>query len=150
MLFRSGVLLVLLSVCGFGLLFSVKSCLAWMAVNLLTQVLMFSVSTFACFLTGNTFAAVVLNGLVHLVAIVVAASFSSLAQVFLYGFYNQNVVLNATLEWNFVSYAMSFCNNFPYENFAWGKLILMLVFAGALYLFASFSTALAVLKPRRM
>ena len=132
----NGILLVLLSVCGFGILFSVKSCLAWMAVNLLTQVLMFSVATFACLLTGNTFAAVVLNGLVHLVMIIVAASFNSLSEVFLYGFFNQNEFLNATLEWNFVSYAMSFCNNFPYENFAWGKLALMLVFAGVLYLAA--------------
>lgn len=132
----NGVLLILLSVCGYGILFSVKSCFAWMAVNLLTQVLMFSVATFACFLTGNTFAAVVLNGMIHLVAIASAASFSSLSQVFLYGFYNQNEVLNATLEWNFVSYAMSFCSNFPYTDFAWGKLMLMLLFAGALYLAA--------------
>ncbi len=130
----NGILLMLLSLGGYGTLFPFTSCLIWIGLNLLAQVLMFSVATFACFLTGNTFAAVVLNGLIHLLAIAIAGSFASISQVFLYGFYNQNTFFNATTEWNFVSYLLSICENFPYEAFEWGKLALMLVFAGVLYL----------------
>ncbi|MBQ3055484.1 MAG: ABC transporter permease [Oscillospiraceae bacterium] len=129
----NGILLAILSLCGYGMLFGLGSCLVWAALNLLAQVLMFSVAAFACMLTGNTFAAVVLNALVHLLMLVTAASFSSLSQAFLYGFYNQNEFLNATVEWNFVAYLIGMCENFPYENFAWGKLLLMLVCAGVLY-----------------
>ena len=74
----NGILLMLLSLGGYGALFHFTSCLIWIGLNLLAQVLMFSVATFACFLTGNTFAAVVLNGLIHLLAIAIAGSFASI------------------------------------------------------------------------
>lgn len=145
----NGLILTLMSVCGYGVLFDVSSCLIWTGLNLLGVFLMFSVASVAAFLTGNSFAMVGINALIHLVAIIFAGSFSSLAGAFLYGYYEMNTLLNAAVEWNFVGYVMSLAAHLRYYPesviFDLGKLIIMIVLALVLYV-----AAFLLYKKRRM
>lgn len=136
----NGAILCLMSLGEYGALFDVTSCLVWTGLNLLAVFLMFSVASVAAFLTGNSFAMVGINVLIHLVAIIFAGSFSSLSEAFLYGYYDMNLMINATVEWNFVGYIMSAANNlrhFPVEfGFSVLKLFAMIGLALALYIAA--------------
>jgi len=134
----NGIILMLLSIFGYGDFFNITSCLIWMGVNLLTIFLMFSISTFVAMLTGNTFAAVGLNGLIHCFVIIFAAAFSALASCFIYGYYEANEFLNKSMEWNFVAYVMEIANDLSFRNsseFDWIKLPVMLVIALVFYVF---------------
>ncbi len=144
----NGLILMLLSVFGYGEFFNITSCLIWLGVNLLTIFLMFSISTFVAMLTGNTFAAVGLNGLIHCFVIIFAAAFSALASCFIYGYYEANELLNKSMEWNFVAYVMEIANRLSFKNspdFDWVKLIIMIVTAVVFYIFG-----LLLYKKRRM
>ena len=104
---------------------------------------MFSASSVAAFLTGNSFALVVLNGLIHCIAIIIAGSFSTLSGVFLYGYYETNAIINVTTDWNFIGYIIGLANKLAYYSdkeflFDATKLIVMIVLAVALYIAAYF------------
>ena len=136
----NGAILSVLSACGYGELFDFTSCLIWTGLNLLSVFLLFSVSSFSAFLTGSSFALVGINLLLHLIGLIFAASFSALADSFLYGYFEANSLINAINEWNFVVYIMSMATrfdsilqNFPFD---WLKLCIMLIIALALYAFA--------------
>lgn len=132
----NGIILMILSISGYGEFFNISSCLVWTGVNLLTVFLMFSVSTFVAMLTGNSFAMVGLNGLIHCFVIIFAAAFSALASCFIYGYYEVNEFLNKSMEWNFVAYLIELVNDLGFKNapdFDWIKLIIMVVIALVLY-----------------
>lgn len=145
----NGIILIVMSVCGYGAFFDVSSCLIWTGANLLSVFLMFSVATLAAFLTGNSFALVGINALLHCIALIIAESFSSLAYAFLYGYRETNFLINAATEWNFIAYIVNIANRLAYNMsdvpFDWIKLVIMLVLALALY-----AAALLLYKKRRM
>ncbi len=100
----NGIILALLSVFKYGEFFTVTSCLIWTGLNLLTLLSMFSIAAFAAGLTGNSFAMVGLNALIHGIVLIFAAAFSAIAKCFLYGYHDLNRLLYGAMRWNFVSY----------------------------------------------
>lgn len=146
----NGAILSVMSLTTYGAYFDVASCLVWTGMNLLTVFLMFSVSSVAAFLTGNSFALVAINGLFHCIAIIIAASFTTLSSVFLYGYYETNALINLTTEWNFIGYIIGLANRFSYNQnveipFDFIKLAIMIALAVILYV-----AAFLLYKKRRM
>ncbi len=139
----NGAILCVMSLTAYGAYFDIASCLIWTGINVLCVFLMFSVSSVAAFLTGNSFALVALNGLMHCIAIIIAGSFTTLSSVFLYGYYETNAIINVTTEWNFIGYMIGIANRLAYHadkaaSFDFTRLIVMIVFAFALYIAAYF------------
>ena len=136
----NGGILCIMSAVAYGALFDAASCLVWTGLCLLCVFLMFSVASVAAFLTGNSFAMVGINALIHLIAIILAGSFSALCEAFLYGYYNINAMIDATVRWNFVGYIMILANDmryFPGEiTFGIGKLFVIIGIAVVLYIAA--------------
>ena len=134
----NGIILMLLSLSGYGPFFDINSCLVWTGVNLLAIFLMFSVSVFVAMITGNSFAMVGLNGLIHCFMVIFAATFSALASCFVYGYSGLNEFLNKATEWNFIVYLFQLADYLGYKNiltFDWTGLLIMVVAAVALYVF---------------
>ncbi|MBR2452935.1 MAG: ABC transporter permease [Clostridia bacterium] len=127
----NGVILAFLSIFKYGEFFTVTSCLIWTGLNLLTLFSMFSIAAFAAGLTGNSFAAVGLNGLIHGIVLIFAAAFSAIAKCFLYGYHDLNRLLYGAMRWNFVSYltetasAMSIKNAPGFDFLKIGTIILI-------------------------
>lgn len=134
----NGIILIVLSLSGYGMFFDVSSCFVWMGINLLTLFLMFSASCFVAMLTGNSFAMVGLNALVHCIILILTAAFASLASCFVYGYYDTDQLLGSVMEWNFVAYLAELANNISSANktdFETGKFVIMMVCAAVLYVF---------------
>ncbi len=134
----NGIILVILSIGGYGGFFDITSCLIWTGVNLLTVFLMFSISAFAANLTGNSFAVVGLNGLIHCIVIILAGAFSALASCFVYGYHEINALLNKSTEWNFIAYVIKIANDLGFKKapaFDWLKLVIMIALAVVFYVF---------------
>ena len=134
----NGIVLMILSLSGYGAFFDINSCLVWMGVNLLAIFLMFSISAFAAMITGNSFAMVGLSGLIHCVIIIFAAAFSALAECFVYGYSGVNEFLNKSTEWNFTVYLVDLADYLSSKNiqsFDWLKLLIMVAIAVAFYVF---------------
>lgn len=106
----NGIILMIISVTEYSKLFSVVSCFEWIGINLLVLFIMFAYAAFSAVITGNTVAAVVLNGLLHSFLLIITAGFGALASAFLYGYAEQNVIMNfltgnLPLPWIFSSFA---------------------------------------------
>ncbi len=146
----NGAILCIMSLTAYGAYFDIASCLIWTGMNVLCVFLMFSASSVAAFLTGNSFALVVLNGLIHCIAIIIAGSFTTLSYVFLYGYSETNAIINVTTDWNFIGYIIGMANRLAYNSdkaapFDFIRLAVMIILAIALYVAAYF-----LYKKRRM
>ncbi len=82
----NGIILLIMSFTDYGKLFSPIAVLYWMIFNIAVLFIMFSVSTFAAFLTGQWAAHVAITGLLHLLPIFAALGIAFFSDVFLYGF----------------------------------------------------------------
>ncbi len=131
----NGLILVVMSLSGYGKFFTVGSCFVWMGANLLTVFLMFSAATLVAMLTGNSFAMVVLNGLIHCILLIIAAGFSSISSAFLFGYNGTNEFLTAAMEWNFVAFIVDLANQLGVEivRAESSKIILMIILAVVFY-----------------
>ncbi len=114
----NGAVLIIMSCAAYGEFFDVSSCFVWMGMNALTLFLMFSVSVVAAMLTGNSFAMVGLNALIHGFVVMVAACFSQLCDVFLYGYFGVNELISASAKWNFVYYTVNLADGLSYGGFS--------------------------------
>ena len=103
-------LLMLLSLSGYGDFFSVTDCLVWLLFNLFGIFIMFSCVCVVASITGNSFAMIVLNVLFHTVFLIIAACVSVVAEMFLYGFPNDNSVINFVAENMFPVRVMRLCD----------------------------------------
>lgn len=81
----NGLILILITATIYYNFISISSCLVWIAVNMATILLMFSCVCFVSMLTGNSFAMVGLNVLLHAVVPVTAIVLNVVACSFLYG-----------------------------------------------------------------
>ena len=107
----NGFLLMLLSVCGYSAYFSVVECIMWVGINLFSLFIMFSCTCFASSLTGNSFAMVVLNVLVHTVLVIVASCVVFVAETFLYGLSFENSIVNVFADNTFPSVVVGMFEN---------------------------------------
>lgn len=94
----NGIILMIISLSGYGELFSVGSCLTWILLNLFCLFAMFSSVCFVAFITGNSFAMVFLNALFHFFVLILAAGFSKISSLFLHGFSEEYTVVEKVLE----------------------------------------------------
>ena len=92
------VILIIMSLSGYGYLFSVADCLLWMLCNFFGIFIMFSCVCFVASVTGNSFAMIVLNILLHTLLLILSVCMSVVAGVFLHGFSNDNSVINIFAE----------------------------------------------------
>lgn len=104
----NGIILVLLSVSAFGRFFTVADCMVWMGLNAFGVFLMFSCSAFSAMLTGNSFAMIAINIILHGFLFVTAVTLGVMADVFLYGFNNVNYVYDILAENNFAVVVFQF------------------------------------------
>jgi len=90
--------LMIISLSGYGKLFSVGACLVWMLLNLLSLFIMFSCTCLAAVITGNSFAVVVINILAHTFVLILSAGFLKLASLFLHGFSQEYTFVDVILK----------------------------------------------------
>lgn len=115
----NGMILAIISLSGYGDYFTINSCLIWTGILLYILFTMFACAVFASMITGNSFAAVVLNVLVHCFVISVAAGLSAFASKFLYGYTSNNAIMDTLAENNFFVIGASLGNSQSFrENFS--------------------------------
>lgn len=126
-------ILVILSVTRYAAFFTVGSCFGWMGMNMLCLFIMFSVAVFAAMLTGNSFAAVALNGLMHCFLIIIAAGFGQLAEVFLHGYASSNPIYHFLAEKNFFTVIFEMASHLQTITNA-GNIVFCAVLSATLYI----------------
>ena len=126
-------ILVILSVTRYAAFFTVGSCFGWMGMNMLCLFIMFSVAVFAAMLTGNSFAAVALNGLMHCFLIIIAAGFGQLSDMFLYGYAGDNPIYLFLKEKNFFTVIFGMTSGLPKITNV-GNIVFCAVLSAALYI----------------
>ena len=94
----NGIILMLISVCGYYDFFTLTDCVIWILYNFFSIFIMFSGVCFVSSITGNSFAMVVLNILFHTILLVISACTGVVAEMFLYGFPNDNSFINVVAE----------------------------------------------------
>ncbi len=109
-------ILMAMSLTGCSEYFTVNDCMVWMLSNLFSLFVMFSCVCFASSITGNSFAMIVLNVLVHAFLLVISAGLSLIASVYLYGFPNDDSVLGYLAENCFPVKIMSIAAQIGYGN----------------------------------
>ena len=80
------VILMIMSVAAYSGFFTVGDCLTWMLLNIFSLFVMFSCVCFISSITGNSFAAVGLTIIFHIIGFILAAAFTMFAEIFLFGF----------------------------------------------------------------
>ncbi len=89
------IILIIMSLCGYGKVIGIVPSIVWMLVLLCVLFIMFSVATLASFLAGNPFSAAAINLIIHLLPFGVAASVSLFGTRYLYGFSNDGEVFES-------------------------------------------------------
>lgn len=80
------IVLLIMSMTGYQALFSSGSVVYWFLLNVAISFIMFSVATFAAYLTGNTAAHIAINVLIHTTPLIIALGIYLISNIFLYGF----------------------------------------------------------------
>jgi len=127
------VVLIIMSLCGYGKFFSIQSCFVWLGYNLLGLFMMYSCAVFSAVITGNSFAMIVINVVVHSFLFISAAALSLMAEVFVYGIPSTNAVIDAISENNFVVLTMNMAYNTLSENISLLRIIEYTIIPMAIY-----------------
>ncbi len=134
----NGIILMLTSVCGYSDYFTVSNCLTWLGLNLLGIFLIFSCAVFSATLTGNSFAMIVINILIHSALFIIALCVTALAEVFLFGFSGNNTVFDSLSNNNFVVMVYGFISNAFREKLTLMKIVEFILCAIFLYIASYF------------
>lgn len=135
----NGIILLIMSVAGYGKCFAPVTVLYWMLLNMTVLFVMFSISTFASFLTGQWATHIAITGLLHLAPIILALGIYFFSEVFIFGFVDSTanvpemLVVNSPFVWIFGKGV-----NNPFTNGFFGTLniLVYVVMAIALYVVA--------------
>ena len=104
----NGLILYILTFFGYSKLISFSSVSYWVWVNVFIIFVMFSVATFSSFLTGNSFAQVAINGIVHSVLPIISLTIMLLSEAFLYGYaHSHSSFAEAMIEYTPVVWIIS-------------------------------------------
>jgi ABC-2 type transport system permease protein len=82
----NGFILLIMSFGKYDAIFSSRSVLLWMLIQLGVIFIMYSVSVFSAFLTGNTAVHIGINIFIHILPLLVALTIFTVSDVFLFGF----------------------------------------------------------------
>ena len=94
----NSLILMIISASGYSSLFSVGDCFTWMWLNLFCLFTMFSCVCFAASITGNSFAMIAINVLLHCFVLIITAGFVMVSDVFLYGFADENIIFEKVIN----------------------------------------------------
>lgn len=146
----NGLIMAVLSCTVYSEFFTLSSCFVWMGMNLATVFMMFSVASISAMLTGNSFAMIALNGLFHLVGLILTGSLSALLSTFLYGFSNESAreMLHTVQSWNMVYFMAESADNMNHMTageFNWNIFLWLMAISAVFYVLAWF-----LYKKRRM
>ncbi len=145
----NGVILAIISLSGYSQFFTVTSCVMWVLVNFLFLFILFAYAIFSTVITGNSFAALGLNVVVHIFLLVIAGGFSTMSEEFLYGYAGENTIFNFLSEnlpvpWLYLSFLQGNLKIFL-KNFS-----LLAMFAHLALTIIFYALALLLYKLRRM
>ncbi len=144
------IILAIMSVTTFSLHFSVWDCVVWMILNLFSLFVMFSAVCFVSVITGNSFASIGLNILFHTIALIIAATFTAVCDLFLYGFAGDGDLIEKVFEKSFITKIPTIMSRWGYAEkeeitgFI-NDMVLFFMIAVVLYVIAGF-----LYKKRRM
>ena len=110
------VILIIMSVSAYSLHFTVGDCITWMLLNIFSIVVMFSCVCFVASITGNSFAMIGLNVLIHCIALILAAAFTMVCEVFLYGFAGEAEFLDKVFNNSFITRIPTIMTNWAYAR----------------------------------
>ena len=96
----NGIILLIMSLTGWKELFSCLHVIYWIGDNIEVLFIMFSISTFAAFLTGQWAAHIAITVLLHLLPIFGALGVAFFSNVFLYGYSDSQMSLSQLLIQN--------------------------------------------------
>ncbi len=108
----NAVILLAMSIFGYGKTIAPWSIMCWIAVQMTVLFIMFSVASFAAFLTGNGVAHIVINVLLHTFPLLIAGAILLVSEVFLFGFVQsenfiaEEIYSNTPLVWLFTRMTM--------------------------------------------
>lgn len=112
----NAVILMIMSVSAYSLHFTVGDCIAWMLLNLLGIFVMFSCVCFVASITGNSFGMIGLNILFHCIPLILAATFTMVAEVFLYGFAGEDTLLETVYNNSFITRVPTIMTHWGYAE----------------------------------
>lgn len=135
----NGLILMIISVCGFYDFYSIKDCFVWMGINIFAIFTIFSVATFSSMITGNTFAVIVLNIVIHSFLFITVGTFFTIGELFLCGYDASNAVFETILKNNFVCapFSMSVSDEFM-VNFGAFKYLEFILISVIIYILSLF------------
>ncbi len=97
----NALILLVMSFTGFSALIYPHTVIAWTLYQLAVIFVMFSISVFAGFLTGNAAAHIGINVLIHVIPVLLALVIFLVSDIFLYGFTeSENFIANQLIEYN--------------------------------------------------
>ncbi len=108
------VVLIIMSLTAYSLHFTVGECILWMLLNLFALFIMFSAVCFVSVITGNSFAMVGLNILFHTIALILAAAFAMVCEIFLYGFAGEGELIDRVFNNSFITRIPTIMTNWAY------------------------------------
>ena len=116
----NGIILVFVSLFGYGDYFQPIHCILWTEYNLYTLFIMFSCAVFASNLTGNGFAAVGINILIHVFLFIIVAAFGTMAEKFIYGYTQMDTIFETIANNNFAYFTFGLSDKYFREKIeAW-------------------------------
>ena len=97
------IILMIMSVTSYSDFFTIGHCLTWMLLNLFSLFVMFSCVCFVSSLTGNSFAAVGLTIIFHILGFIFAAALTMFAGIFLFGFAGEGELIEKVFNTAFIT-----------------------------------------------
>ncbi len=134
----NGIILTVISLCGYGEFFTPADCVLWVGINLFSVFILFSVSVFSSVITGNAFAAVAVTALIHGFAFILISALEVMTSTFVFGFDGMSGVYDLLVENNFVGFSTSLSSPSFRENVTPLKITELLLIAFAIYIAAYF------------
>lgn len=110
------VILIIMSVSAYSLHFTAGDCITWMLLNIFSILVMFSCVCFVAAITGNSFAMIGLNVLIHCIALILGAAFTMVCEVFLYGFAGEAEILDKIFNNSFITRIPTIMTNWAYAK----------------------------------
>lgn len=129
----NSILLMLTSITSYADFFTIKDCLIWAGYNLISIFMMFSIAVFSATITGNSFAMIVINILVHSILFIIYASFTTMSDVFLYGYSGADEIFDVLMRNNFTVVVYGFMDRYFRSRITNFQYMLYLLVSGFTY-----------------
>lgn len=130
----NGIFMALMTFSHYGNYFTVADCIQWTGYTSLALFMMFSCAVFSAMLTGNSFSVFVLFIILHSFLFVAAASFSTMADLFIFGYSENNIMFEYVEKTSFAINVWGFTSEFFRDDFIIQDFIIFVAVSLVLYL----------------